>query len=287
VNDITYIEGIKRYLYPSSLILNPRGSRVGIGTVTPHSSAVLDVSSTRGGFLPPRMNITERNAISSPTAGLTIWNTTCSELQVFDGAAWKNMIGGFACSYNGPTVQICDQTWMVKNLDVSTYRNGDPITQVGNPAAWAGLTTGAWCYLINNSSFGPTLGKLYNWYAVNDPRGLAPEGWHIPNDTEWQNLGICLGGNAIAGGKMKETGFTYWSSPNTGATNTSGFTGRGGGFVDFLGSWINQSNTGLWWSSTSTSTSNGGYVYLQSNSNSLTIANASKQYGFSVRCIKD
>jgi uncharacterized protein (TIGR02145 family) len=289
VNNISYIESIKRYLYPSSLILNPRGSRVGIGTVTPHNSAVLDVSSTRGGFLPPRMTMAERNFIPSPAAGLTIWNTTCSELQVFDGTSWKNMTGGIACSYNGPTVQICGQIWMLKNLDASNYRNGDPIPHVTNLATWASLTTGAWCYYVNNSGYGPLLGKLYNWYAVTDPRGLAPEGWHIPNDFEWQNLGICLGGDAVAGGKMKETGFTYWTSPNFSATNTSGFTGRGGGYIDSsAGGYFDKfSFLGLWWSSTSVSSSNGGYAYLQDNSSSLGRTNTNKTYGFYVRCIKD
>src|SRR4030095_15485991 len=89
---------------------------------------------------------------------------------------------------------ICDQDWMVKNLDVTTYRNGDIIPEVTDPTVWAALTTGAWCYYENNSTNGTTYGKLYNWYAVNDPRGLAPTGWHVPTDAEWTTLSTCLGG---------------------------------------------------------------------------------------------
>ena len=153
---------------------------------------------------------------------------------------------------------ICDQDWMVKNLDVTTYRNGDPIPQVIDPSAWAELTTGAWCYYDNDPANSAIYGKLYNWYAVNDPRGLSPVGWHVPSDAEWTMLSNCLGGYSIAGGKMKSTGTLeagtgLWLSPNTDATNSSGFTGLPGGIrtgdlaIDFSG--INRS--AYWWSSTS------------------------------------
>ena len=106
-----------------------------------------------------------------------------------------------------PSITICNQVWMLKNLDVSTYRNGDPIPQVTDPTTWVGLTTGAWCYYNNDPANGAIYGKLYNWYAVNDPRGLAPTGWHVPSDAEWTELSTCL--DAISptgnvGGKMKE-----------------------------------------------------------------------------------
>src|ERR1035437_4904310 len=129
-----------------------------------------------------------------------------------------------------PSVTICTQSWMLKNLDVSTYRNGDLIPEVTDGSAWSALTAGAWCWYNNDSATNAsTYGKLYNWYAVNDPRGLAPTGWHVPSDAEWTTLSTCLGGNAVAGGAMKETGTTHWTSPNTGATNSSGFTGLPGG----------------------------------------------------------
>src|SRR5436190_23369500 len=134
------------------------------------------------------------------------------------------------------SVTICDQVWMIKNLDVSTYRNGDPIPEVTDPSQWAGLTTGAWCYYENNSANGTIYGKLYNWYAVNDPRGLAPLGWHVPSDEELTTLTSCLGGVFVAGGTMKETGTTHWLAPNTEATNSSGWTGLPGGYRNEFGS---------------------------------------------------
>lgn len=123
------------------------------------------------------------------------------------------------------TVTIGTQEWTSENLNVEHYRNGDLIPQVQNKNEWLNLTTGAWCYYNNDSANGKTYGKLYNWFAVNDSRGLAPEGWHIPSDTEWTILTDFLGG--AVGGKLKAT--TLWQSPNTEATNESGFTGLPGG----------------------------------------------------------
>ena len=110
-------------------------------------------------------------------------------------------------------VEIGTQVWMTKNLNGSRYRNGDPIAQVTDLSIWVNLTSGAWCYYANNSSNGVVYGKLYNWYAVNDPRGLAPIGYHIPSDSEWTTLTTFLGGENVAGGKMKA--ITLWDSPNT------------------------------------------------------------------------
>ncbi|MCX6162319.1 MAG: fibrobacter succinogenes major paralogous domain-containing protein [Ignavibacteriae bacterium] len=120
------------------------------------------------------------------------------------------------------TVVIGTQEWMAENLNVEHYRNGDVIPQVQDAKEWGKLTTGAWSYYNNDPANGKIYGKLYNWYAVNDPRGLAPEGWRIPSDEEWTQLTDYLGGESIAGGKMKAT--TLWLSPNVGATNRSGFS---------------------------------------------------------------
>ena len=105
-----------------------------------------------------------------------------------------------------PTVIIGTQTWTQTNLNVSHYRNGDIIPQVTDPTAWANLTTGPWCYYNNDPANGAIYGKLYNWYAVNDPRGLAPIDYHIPTDAEWTIIIDYFGGENIAGGKMKSTG---------------------------------------------------------------------------------
>ena len=132
-----------------------------------------------------------------------------------------------------PNVIIGAQTWSAKNLDITTYRNGDTIPQVTDPEQWGALTTGAWCYYNNDSTNNAIYGKLYNWYAVIDSRGLAPLGWHVPSDKEWYTLIDYLGGVDIAGGKMKSVS-SLWISPNTGATNSSGFSALPGGSHDLV-----------------------------------------------------
>ena len=193
---------------------------------------------------------------------------------------------------------ICDQDWIVKNLDVSTYRNGDPIPQVTDPLKWARLTTGAWCYYENNSANGTTYGKLYNWFAVNDPRGLAPMGWHVPSDEDWNNLVICIDPNAnlnifyqslIAGGALKETGTAHWLTPNTDATNSSGFTGLPAGARSYNGSFDGIGIYNCWWSSTIFNTSMGDVWTRTLNYDNGYIGRGSnfKQHGFPVRCLRD
>ena len=185
---------------------------------------------------------------------------------------------------------ICNQDWMVRNLDVSTYRNGDPIPQSIDPTTWGDLTTGAWCYYENISANGTTYGKLYNWYAVNDSRGLAPAGWHIPSHAEWTTLENCL--DAISptgnvGGKMKEIGTTHWTDPNTGATNISGFTALPGGYRFIDGRFLYMSSVGFWWSSTASDTNNAWFRYLEYLYGNLWTGNNVKQFGLSVRCLRD
>ncbi len=149
----------------------------------------------------------------------------------------------------GGSVTIGSQVWSCKNLDVTTYRNGDPIPQVTDADQWFNLTTGAWCYYNNDPANGTLYGKLYNWFAVNDPRGLAPQGWHVPTDAEFTTLTNSLGGVSVAGGKMKSTS-TLWLSPNTGATNSSGWSGLPGGYRNMSGLFNGIGNYGSWWSST-------------------------------------
>ncbi|MEW5925574.1 MAG: FISUMP domain-containing protein, partial [Candidatus Zixiibacteriota bacterium] len=130
------------------------------------------------------------------------------------------------------TIKIGSQWWMVENLRVTHYKNGDPIPNVTDNAEWGGLTTGAYCDYSNNACYADAFGRLYNWHAVSDERDIAPDGWHVPSDAEWQILIDYLGGSAVAGGKMKEAGFGHWTAPNTGATNECGFTGLPAGSRD-------------------------------------------------------
>lgn len=184
-----------------------------------------------------------------------------------------------------PSIKIGTQRWMTKNLDITRYRNGDKIPQVKNTAQWAALTTGAWCWYNNDSATGAVYGRLYNWYAINDPRGLAPIGWHVSSDSEWITLSTFLGGDAVAGGKLKEAGTSHWSSPNTG-TNSSGFTALPGGARSVYGTFTNLGDIGYWWSSSEV-TSNAWSRYLYYATDLVYRFGADKLNGFSVRCIKD
>lgn len=176
---------------------------------------------------------------------------------------------------------------MEKNLDVTTYRNGDTIAYVTDPAVWAGLTTGAWCYYNNDPSNNSTYGKLYNWYAVNDPRGLAPIGWHIPSDAEWTTLETCLGGLSVAGGKMKVSGTTTWTSPNTSANNSSGFAALPCGYRFNTGVFDYINGGAYWWSTTQFNATNTWYRGILYYNGELFRNNTIKQYGVSVRCLRD
>ncbi len=183
--------------------------------------------------------------------------------------------------------KIGNQIWTLTNLDVTTFRNGDAIPQVQDANAWGNLTTGAWCYYANNTANGIIYGKLYNFYAVNDPRGLAPKGYHIPTDEEWSILTTYLGG-AVAGGKLKEAGTLHWIDPNTDASNSSNFTGLPGGKRHKDGSFSGIGASGTWWSSSEISATNGAwYCYLYHDRGNIDRSNIYKLYGFSVRCIKD
>jgi uncharacterized protein (TIGR02145 family) len=201
-----------------------------------------------------------------------------------------------------PNVTIGNQIWSSTNLDVTTYRDGTPIPQVTDPTQWASLTTGAWCYNNNDPANGTTYGKLYNWYAAagihdTDPstpnKILAPQGWHIPSDAEWTSLTTFLGGESVAGGKMKATGTIQagtglWQQPNTDATNASGFTGLPGGFRTNDGTtFFGIGFYGYWWSSSESSTTGAWYRRLGSNAGIASRINNSKNCGFSVRCLRD
>lgn len=183
-----------------------------------------------------------------------------------------------------PTVKIGNQQWMSKNLDVDCYANGDPIPQVQNPKEWENLKTGAWCYYNNDPLNGKMFGRLYNWYAVNSPRGLLPKGWRIPSDDDWTILIDCLGGINLAGTKMKST--RGWKSNGNG-TNESGFSGLPGGFRNDDGSFHNIDNYGYWWSSKESYADDAWYRRLEGNSGDASRYSSYEKNGLSVRCLRD
>ncbi len=185
------------------------------------------------------------------------------------------------------TVQIGTQTWMVENLRVTKYRDGSLIPNTPSSSSWTALTTGTWCYYNDISQNNANYGKLYNWYTVNDSRGLAPNGWHVPTYAEWCALEDYLGGNGAAGGKLKESGTTHWN-PNVGATNSSGFTGLPGGLKQGSGGSSYQGSFGFWWSTIDAGNSNGFSLELDGNNVYSTISYQRPKYlGLAVRCIKD
>jgi uncharacterized protein (TIGR02145 family) len=183
-------------------------------------------------------------------------------------------------------VTIGTQVWTTKNLDVSTFRNGDPIPEAKTMEEWqkAGKNKQpAWCYYDNDPSNGAKYGKLYNWYAVNDPRGLAPNGYHIPTDAEWTILEEYLGKDA--GEKMKST--SGWKDNGNG-TNSSGFSGLPGGFRYDDGTFGSVGKDGYWWSSTEVSTFSAWYRYLfYYDGNVYRAIYFKKEVGLSVRCLRD
>ena len=184
------------------------------------------------------------------------------------------------------TIIIGTQEWMMENLKVTHYRNGEAIPTGHSNSEWSNLSTGAYCAYDNNESNADTYGYLYNWYAVDDSRNIAPEGWHVPTDDEWQILVDYLGGSSVAGGKMKETGTEHWNSPNTGATNESGFTALPGGYRGLNGSYYGM-GFGCFWSSTEGSSYHAWSRRLSYGNSEVYRNYDGKHAGFSVRCLRD
>lgn len=188
-------------------------------------------------------------------------------------------------TYN--TVVIGAQEWMAENLKTTKYRNGSAIPGNLSDTAWGSTTVGAQADFNNNVANTAIYGKLYNWYAVADTAGLCPVGWHVPSDSEWTTLSTYLGGDAIAGGVMKEVGLTHWSSPNTDANNSSGFSGLPSGSRGYGGTYANISFYSFWWSSTQANSTSTWYRYLYYLNGNLHRGSDIKSYGFSVRCVRD
>lgn len=196
------------------------------------------------------------------------------------------------------TVKIGDQCWMAENLKVTHYRNGDLIPHVTDGGTWSGLSTGAYCEYNNDPGNVATYGRIYNWYAVDDSRSIAPAGWHVPGNEEWKQLEMNLGmsqADADAtgwrgtdeGGKLKEADTTHWYAPNTGATNESGFTALPAGYRDFSGPFDFVGSFAVFWSSTEYNSSYAWYRYLSCNYSQVGRYSYYKRSGYFVRCVRD
>jgi uncharacterized protein (TIGR02145 family) len=191
------------------------------------------------------------------------------------------------------TIFIGGQEWMAENLRTSSYSNGEPIPNVTSSSAWDQLNTGAWVHYNNESQNEVPFGKLYNWYTVADPRNVCPSGWHVPSDAEWSTLINYMDPNAdggdnwnSAGGKLKSTDLQYWNSPNTNATNESGFSALPGGYRGNYGNFYYFVHS-YHWSSSAINTSSAYLRILHYDTGTANRGFVNKKYGYSVRCLRD
>jgi uncharacterized protein (TIGR02145 family) len=274
----------------------------------PDPTAMLEIKSTDKGFLPPRLTTEQRNSITTPAEGLLIFNTTTGCIDYFLGGSWKSLGGAtepaFQCGmkmtdnrdgkkYN--TVKIGQQCWMQESLNAGVKSNGT-VEQVNN------LVIEKYCYNdleVNCSMFG----GLYQWGEVTgylngasnygswnpvptgNVQGICPDGWHLPSMTEWDSLINFLGGPDIAGGPMKEPGTFHWSDPNTGGSNSSGFSALPGGYYENSSGYLEVTNYAYFWSSSETYSAGAWSWYINSQYEYAAAYNHSKQLGLSVRCV--
>jgi uncharacterized protein (TIGR02145 family) len=188
-----------------------------------------------------------------------------------------------------PTVIIGNQEWMAENLRVTHYQNGDSIPLVIGSAAWSALATDAQCYYNGTFTNVAVYGRLYNWYVVNDSRQVAPAGWHVPTDAEWYQLANFLGDSATSGAYLKQAGNLRWNAPNTGATNSSGFTALPSGYRDPGSSYGHLNLYNNFWTTTVNSTTptlvyHRGMAY---NHTEVLRYLRTKNHGFAIRCVKN
>lgn len=201
----------------------------------------------------------------------------------------KNIIDGDGNIYS--SINIGTQIWLIQDLKTTKYNDGNSIIPlVTDSIAWTGLATPGYCWYNNNdATYKNTYGALYNWYAVITNK-LCPIGWHVPTDTEWTTLTDYLDGISTAGGKLKETGTTHWITPNTGATNVTGFTAIPGGERTWnTGGFAEIGLNSYYWSSTEDEfvSINGWGQGLSNTSSSIVKGGYRKTAGASVRCLKN
>jgi uncharacterized protein (TIGR02145 family) len=184
------------------------------------------------------------------------------------------------------TTTIGTQTWLKENLKTTKLSDGTPITNTTLSDDWKILTTPAYCWYNNDPTYKSVYGALFNWYAVNTNK-LCPDGWHVPSDAEWTILTNFLGGESVAGGKLKETGTTHWYDPNYGATNESGFMALPGAARANYGVFDNIGPAGNWWSSSENGAYGPWYRAIYANSTVVNSLNANPKEGLSIRCVRN
>jgi uncharacterized protein (TIGR02145 family) len=184
------------------------------------------------------------------------------------------------------TVRIGNQVWMAENLRTTKFNDGTPIPHVTDGSVWDDLETPGYCWYNNDISNKATYGGMYNWYAVNKGK-LAPEGWHVPTKEEWMTLIDYLGGEEVAGGKLKEVGTSHWASPNAGATDETGFTALPSGYRGGGGMFWHLGGACFWWSATEESTGKAWRCSINYSNSFMDIGSQYITHGWSVRCVKD
>ena len=186
------------------------------------------------------------------------------------------------------TVSIGNQVWMGENLKVTKFNDQNPIALVLDDTQWSSQTQAAYCYYQGDITNSNDYGNLYNWYVVNNSRNVCPTGYHVPSITEWEELITFLGGNAVAGGKLKEAGFAHWLSPNTGADNSSGFTLLPSGWrANNNGFYENLSYMAYVWSSTSVDAQSSSIILVGYDSQAAYTSDSHILTGLPIRCLKD
>jgi uncharacterized protein (TIGR02145 family) len=185
------------------------------------------------------------------------------------------------------TVKIGNQVWMAENLKTTKYSDGTPIPNLSTDNDFHTSTSGAYCNYNNEMINGDTYGHLYNWYAVSSSHKIAPEGWHVPTENDWATLVNYLGGEKVAGEKLKETGLTHWNGQNIAATNISGFTALPSGTRAEKGQFSFLGTASYWWSATKGNDKSALVRGCANSTGSLLLLYYNIEYGFSVRLIKD
>jgi uncharacterized protein (TIGR02145 family) len=281
--------------WSSTFLMDPDG-KVGIGLGKGTPAYKLDIAGDinfSGGLFKDGEPFSGdyNNLINKPDLAVYATNAYVNELERRIAELEKNLQNSGLIVEDGDgnvysTIKIGNQTWITENLKTTKYMNGDPIPNVTNTTEWVKLKAGAYCWYNNDAeAYKDTYGALYNWYTVIDQRKICPTGWHVPNYNEWISLRSYLGNINEAGGKLKEFGTIHWESPNTGATNETGFTALPGGI--FNGSqFLNIGRYGYWWNTSSISNS-ARFTVISFNSSALQFSNTSMNLGLSVRCLKD
>lgn len=268
--------------FSQNVAINADGSQ-------PHTSAILDLQAIDKGLLIPRLDGEQRDAIAEPAPGLLIYQTGYNGgFRYYDGANWRTIERPFvraASDIDGniyDIVMIGDQHWFAENLKVTHFRNGDPIPFINTTETWAETNEAALtAYNGMPDTYVSDFGRLYNAFAVNDSRGLCPEGWKVPDPDDWQDLAEFLG--IHAGGQLKA--LNGWELPNEGATNASGFSAMAAGQRAADGLFGKLRYHAIFWSKTD-GRANNQVALLNHGSSEVYIETRPSGQGLSVRCIK-